>query len=260
MSKEEAPSPAVLVNAKIEMDVRFGYENGGRRDYECAGDVFFGTRSNANAPISVKPFNAYQVELKGVYDKPISANTFPAMAQEKNTNKSSVLNLNNGNDNIININMQFFAEKDLKTQKSESLKRGIRKLESKIELHKSELNNPQEYDRGWDMKPEKEKAGLKKHWQKETDNFEKSIENRIEELKKEGIIMTDSAFQFIIERIINNALDSVKEAKDNPGEEFYLGRKMAHYEILDIIKNELEIRDEELGEFGLDFNLEEVFL
>ncbi|MBQ7874907.1 MAG: transposase [Oscillospiraceae bacterium] len=72
--------------------------------------------------------------------------------------------------------------------------------------------------------------------------------------------MTDSAFQFIIERIINNALDSVKEAKDNPGEEFYLGRKMAHYEILDIIKNELEIRDEELGEFGLDFNLEEVFL
>lgn len=73
-------------------------------------------------------------------------------------------------------------------------------------------------------------------------------------------MMTDAAFQYIIERIINNAFDAVQEKRDNPGDEFYQGRSLAHYEILDIIKNELDIRDEDLKEYGLDFDLEKALL
>lgn len=72
--------------------------------------------------------------------------------------------------------------------------------------------------------------------------------------------MTDYGFQFIVERIIKNAYDSLKDAKENPDEEYYGGHIIAHYEILDIIKTELKTRDEDLKEYGLDINLEEVFL
>ena len=72
--------------------------------------------------------------------------------------------------------------------------------------------------------------------------------------------MNDLAFQYIVERIIKNAMDSLKDAKENPGDEFYEGHKLAHYEILDIIKAELNIRDEALSEYGLDIDLDKVFL
>ena len=35
---------------------------------------------------------------------------------------------------------------------------------------------------------------------------------------------------------------------------------IAHYEILDIIKTELQVRGEDLKDYGLDINLEEIFL
>ena len=34
---------------------------------------------------------------------------------------------------------------------------------------------------------------------------------------------------------------------------------IAHYEILDIIKTELQVRGEDLKDYGLDINLEEIF-
>ena len=34
------------------------------------------------------------------------------------------------------------------------------------------------------------------------------------------------------------------------------GRKVAYYEMLDILKTELDIRDQDLKEFGLDIDLE----
>ena len=72
--------------------------------------------------------------------------------------------------------------------------------------------------------------------------------------------MTVYGFQFIIERILKNAYESLKDAEENPGVEYYEGHKIAHYEILDIIKAELEVREEDLKEYGLDIDLEQVFL
>ena len=86
----------------------------------------------------------------------------------------------------INLDMQFFAEKDLEKQSSTSLKRGIRSLNKEVELHKEKLKNPQNYDEDWKNRSEKEKAGLLRHWRKEISNQEESINNRIEELRKRG--------------------------------------------------------------------------
>ena len=72
--------------------------------------------------------------------------------------------------------------------------------------------------------------------------------------------MTDYGFQFIVERIIKNAYESLNDAKENPSSDYYGGHVIAHYEILDIIRTELMVRDEDLKEYGLDMNLEEVFL
>ena len=72
--------------------------------------------------------------------------------------------------------------------------------------------------------------------------------------------MDDAAFKFIISRIVEKSKDAVNEAEENVGQEYYEGRKFAYYEVLDAIKSELEVRDEILSEYGLDFNLESTLL
>lgn len=72
--------------------------------------------------------------------------------------------------------------------------------------------------------------------------------------------MTKAEFQYIIERILMNAYNSVNECKKNGEEDYYVGHKIAHYEVLDIIKNELAAREEDLNEYGLNIDLEKLFL
>lgn len=72
--------------------------------------------------------------------------------------------------------------------------------------------------------------------------------------------MNESEIKYIIARVIENANDARKEAKEAPDDEFYKGKKLAYYEILDTIKNELKARGQDLKEFGLDANLERKYL
>jgi hypothetical protein len=71
-------------------------------------------------------------------------------------------------------------------------------------------------------------------------------------------MMNDNAIKFIIARVLDNAKDSCEEAKNN-SDDFYKGKRLAYYEILDTIKNELNIRDQDLEEFGLDIDLDNMF-
>lgn len=73
-------------------------------------------------------------------------------------------------------------------------------------------------------------------------------------------MMNESTIKFIISRVIENANDAANEAKQNKEDDFYKGRKLAYYEILDTLKSELEARDADLKEFGLHINLEKAFL
>lgn len=73
-------------------------------------------------------------------------------------------------------------------------------------------------------------------------------------------MMQESTIKFIIFRVIDNANDAIKQLKENPEDDFYKGRKLAYYEILDTIKNELIANDKDLKEFGLDVSLEKLFI
>ena len=70
--------------------------------------------------------------------------------------------------------------------------------------------------------------------------------------------MNAEAYKFIISRVLERAFESIEESNDRS--EFSNGRKLAYYEIADIIKSELWVRDADLKEFGLDIDLEKTFL
>ena len=74
-----------------------------------------------------------------------------------------------------------------------------------------------------------------------------------EKLTKEGI-------EYIIGRLLKNAQETVGEWEKDKSNLFYDGKALAYYEMLDIIKAELDIREQDLKEFGLDVSLEEKLL
>ena len=71
--------------------------------------------------------------------------------------------------------------------------------------------------------------------------------------------MTEETIKHIIARVIDNAHDALEEERKNKNDAFYKGKKLAYYEILDTIKNDLDIDDQDLKAFGLDVNLEKMF-
>ena len=93
---------------------------------------------------------------------------------------------NAGKSSIINMDLQYFAEKDLSNQKTSSLKKGIASFEEQIAEHQRKISDPQKYVSGWEGKDTREQQGLLKHWKKEISNFQESIRNRIDELKRRG--------------------------------------------------------------------------
>ncbi len=72
--------------------------------------------------------------------------------------------------------------------------------------------------------------------------------------------MSESALQYILSRMLDNANDTMKELKNNPKDLFYQGKQLAYYEMIDTIKNELEAHNQDLKEYGLDFDLEDKLL
>ncbi len=68
--------------------------------------------------------------------------------------------------------------------------------------------------------------------------------------------LTDSELEFIVQRVLQNAKDALEESKISSSD-FVDGKKLAYYEILDTIKNELEVRDVDIKPFGLDVMLED---
>jgi len=72
-------------------------------------------------------------------------------------------------------------------------------------------------------------------------------------------MMSEAEIKYIIARVLDNANDAFEEATENKDDDFYKGKKLAYYEILDTIKNELKARGQDLKEFGLDIDLEKKF-
>lgn len=73
-------------------------------------------------------------------------------------------------------------------------------------------------------------------------------------------MMSESEIKYIVSRVLDNANDAYEEWSSNKDDDFYKGKKLAYYEILDTIKNELKARSQNLKDYGLDINLEKKFL
>lgn len=67
--------------------------------------------------------------------------------------------------------------------------------------------------------------------------------------------ITENELEYIIARVLENAIEA---HKDKDKSEFVSGKKLAYYEILDTIKNELLVRDIDVSKYGLNFDLESI--
>lgn len=101
-------------------------------------------------------------------------------------NKSAKVLTKSSKSNILKTDIQLFAEKDIKNQESNSLKRAIRKYEKLVNEHQAKINNPELFVEGWENKDVRQQEGLIRHWKKEIKNFQKSIDDRKLELENRG--------------------------------------------------------------------------
>ncbi len=68
--------------------------------------------------------------------------------------------------------------------------------------------------------------------------------------------LTREGMKYIVARLLDNANDAAEEYGRDKDNKFQAGRRSAYYEMLDILRTELDVRDEDLKEFGLDIDLE----
>ena len=65
---------------------------------------------------------------------------------------------------------------------------------------------------------------------------------------------------YIVGRIVERAREAAEESKDDREDSFKDGRTLAYYEVLDILRTELSVREISLDKIGLDFDLERELL
>lgn len=69
-------------------------------------------------------------------------------------------------------------------------------------------------------------------------------------------MLSEDGLKYIISRLVDNAYEAAEESRNNKSNEFAAGRRLAYYEMLDILKSELDVRDQDLKDLGLDIDLE----
>lgn len=72
--------------------------------------------------------------------------------------------------------------------------------------------------------------------------------------------LTAEAIGYVIARLIDNANEAVAESRKDKGDLFKDGRALAYYEMLDILQAELSVSEEDLREYGLDFDIDGKYL
>ena len=67
--------------------------------------------------------------------------------------------------------------------------------------------------------------------------------------------LTAESIKFIIARLLERGAEAAEESKAAPQNDFKAGRRLAYYEMLDILQSELMVRDQDLKKFGIDIDL-----
>ena len=70
--------------------------------------------------------------------------------------------------------------------------------------------------------------------------------------------LTPAEMKYVIYRVVKNGYDSIEEAKEDPTD-FNAGRKLAYYEVLDTIYNQLGIYEQDTKNFGYPDDWEQPF-
>lgn len=70
--------------------------------------------------------------------------------------------------------------------------------------------------------------------------------------------LSEESLKYIIARLVDNANEAVEESEKDKSDAFNQGRRLAYYEMLDILKGELDVRDADLKELGLDFDVNKI--
>jgi hypothetical protein len=66
--------------------------------------------------------------------------------------------------------------------------------------------------------------------------------------------MSEDVFKYIIARIVQKAEIAANDYLENKEDKFLSGIKFGYWEVLDMIKTELEIEEQDISEYGLDEN------
>ena len=72
--------------------------------------------------------------------------------------------------------------------------------------------------------------------------------------------LTKDGIAYMVSRLLERGKEAKDEAGKDSGNEFNNGRMTAYYEMLNILKNDLLIRDQDISEYGLDIDLENTLL
>ncbi len=91
----------------------------------------------------------------------------------------------------------------------------------------------------------------------------KLVWRKIKNREKEVTSMSDltkEGLRYITGRLLKEAVEATEESREDKTDLFKAGRATAYYEMLDILKTELDIRDEDLHEYGLNINLERALI
>lgn len=120
---------------------------------------------------------------RGEVQDPALDAEYEQWVQAQLAGEQQTLDNSNGNGTI---DLQLFAESDIKNQESASLKRAIRKYSRRIAEHQEKIDFPERFFPNWNEIPAQRREGLKRHWQKEIRTFNENIQARIDELKRRG--------------------------------------------------------------------------
>ena len=68
--------------------------------------------------------------------------------------------------------------------------------------------------------------------------------------------MNKDQIDYIISKLLDWAKDTLLELKENPNDDFYEGKRLAYYEMLLAIQDDIKTNGTDSKEYGIDIDLE----
>lgn len=163
----------------VKLDEEFTLPSGAKTMYPGQSGI-------AAEDINCRCFIEYIDAPKEAEDEDIEIAETLDFSEEKgyNIDRQERSEKGENNRNALKLNLQLFANLDTKKQTNKQLEKGITSYKKQIKIHIDKMKRPKKYYKDWDSKSTRFKKGCYKHWRKEIENFEKNLNDNIQELKR----------------------------------------------------------------------------